>query len=158
MYLLHFSLFLSVGHCYAFGNWVECWMMAKLSAFSCLVFFKRRCHSSLPLLILCSAWGFCSLGQLCHSPVAQWFAVLWCGQRAQADQVLTRLNSLGMQASFSPSRTFCLHEMKATSNFFLVHGAVVDECVCVYACTSDKLHLADKIQGKLNQQLLNMSS
>lgn len=68
-----------------------------------------------------------------------------------------RLSSLGMQASFSPSGTLCLHEMKATSSFGQSTELGLMN-VCVYVWTADKLHLADKIQRKLNQQLLNISS
>lgn len=97
---------------------------------------------------------------LANSTIHLWLSgLLFCGVGSEPRWIKfsPRLSSLGMQASFSPSRTFCLHEMKATSNFGLSAELwLMNVCVCMFG--SDKLHLADKIERKLNQQLLKMNS
>lgn len=106
----------------------------------------------------CHCWSCAVLEAsvpLANSAIHLWLSgLLFCGVGSEPMWIKfsPRLSSLGMQASFSPWRTFCLHEMKATSNFGLSAELwLMNECV--YVWTSDKLHLADKIQRMLNQQL-----
>lgn len=86
----------------------------------------------------CHCWSCAVLEasvHLANSAIHLWLSgLLVCGVGSEPRWIKfsPHFSSLGMQASFSPSRTFCLHEKKATSNFGLSAELwLINVCGCL---------------------------